>query len=206
MHRCTASCRAFSGSYTSSSVFLSYGRVLSIFYFALCTTAPCSHRALQIFPVRLDTARSRAISAHHSVSRVFSDIPLSCCSFSFILFFILSQRSGNGKSVLRFFHLQYTVAAIICQPFTYCIFQQISAFFFVFFYHFLSIVYFLEQKKTPQLIFSAESLSFFCFTPNHAPQGSPAWSSHSAPSLPFFSGRYTQWKAPTFPQSADESS
>ena len=78
-------------------------------------------------------------------------------------FFILSQRSGNGKSVLRFFHLQYTVAAIICQPFTYCIFQQISAFFFVFFYHFLSIVYFLEQKKTPQLIFSAESLSFFLF-------------------------------------------
>lgn len=35
--------------------------------------------------------------------------------------------------------------------------------FFVFFYHFLSIVYFLEQKKTPQLIFSAESLSFFLF-------------------------------------------
>ena len=62
------------------------------------------------------------------------------------------------------------------------------------------------QKKTPRFLFSAEFSFRFCFTPNRAPQGSPAWSSHSAPSLPFFSGRYTQWKAPTFPQSADGSS
>ena len=61
------------------------------------------------------------------------------------------------------------------------------------------------EKDSAAYFFRGVSL-FFCFTPNHAPQGSPAWSSHSAPPLPFFSGRYTQWKAPTFPQSADGSS
>lgn len=65
---------------------------------------------------------------------------------------------------------------------------------------------FWNRKRLRSLFFPRSLSLFFCFTPNHAPQGSPAWSSHSAPSLPFFSDRYTQWKAPTFPQSADESS
>ena len=166
-----------------------------------------SHRALQIFPVRLDTAHSRAISARRSVFRVFSDIPLSCCLFSFILFFILSQRSGNGNSVLRFFLLQYTVAvnymSTVYIPYFSTNFRLLLCLFLLFF----CLSFTRRSRKKLRSLFFPQSFSFrFCFTPNRAPQGSPAWSSHSAPSLPFFSGRYTQWKAPTFPQSADGSS
>ena len=205
MRRCTASYRAFSGSCTSLSVFLFSDPALSIFYSALCTTAPWLHRVPQSVPGRLDTAHSRAISARRSVFRVFSDIPLSCCLFSFILFFILSHHSGNGNSVLRFFSCSIPLCELYVNRLHIIFFNKFPAS-SLSFLPFFCLSFTAGQKKTPRFLFSAEFSFRFCFTPNRAPQGSPAWSSHSAPSLPFFSGRYTQWKAPTFPQSADGSS
>ena len=159
----------------------------------------------QSVPGRLDTAHSRAISARRSVFRVFSDIPLSCCLFSFILFFILSHHSGNGNSVLRFFSCSIPLCELYVNRLHTIFFNKFPASSLSFLL-FFCLSFTAGQKKTPRFLFSAEFSFRFCFTPNRAPQGSPAWSSHSAPSLPFFSGRYTQWKAPTFPQSADGSS
>ena len=99
---------------------------------------------------------------------------------SFIVFFILSQCSAYRRSVLHFFLLQYTVAAIICQSFTYCIFQQIFVFFFVLFYYFLFIDYlsglkhslyrmpsWFQSEKDSTVSVPAEPLVSFCLICSH---------------------------------------
>lgn len=174
------------------------------FYSALCTTAPWLHRVPQSVPGRLDTAHSRAISARRSVFEsslifhchvVYS--PLSYSLFCHIIPVTVILCYVSSLAVYRCVNYMSTVYI----PYFSTNFRLLLCLFAIF----LSIVY-RRAEKTPRFLFSAEFSFRFCFTPNRAPQGSPAWSSHSAPSLPFFSGRYTQWKAPTFPQSADGSS
>lgn len=102
MRRCTASYRAFSGSCTSLSVFLFSDPALSIF---IPLFVPLLHGCTEFLKASLAVWIQLTVEPFQLVVVFFesSDIPLSCCLFSFILFFILSHHSGNGNSVLRFF-------------------------------------------------------------------------------------------------------
>ena len=184
-------------------LFFSYGRVLSILFRSLLPLLHARTELLQIF-LSVWIQLSRAISAHHSVSRV-SDIPLSCCSFP--LSYSLSCHSVPATENLCY--VSSICSAYRCRNYmstVYILYFSTNFQPFLCLFTIFCLSFTFWNRKRLRSLFFPRSLSFFCFTPNHAPQGSPAWSSHSAPSLPFFSGRYTQWKAPTFPQSADESS
>lgn len=187
---------SISGSCTSLFFFRSSA---SIFIPLLCTTAPWLHRVPQ------------------SVLAVW--IQLTVEPFQLVVVFFESSLIFHCHVVyspyLNSLFCHIIPVTVFCVTFLHSILCElyVNRLHTIFFNKFLLLCLFAiflsiftAGQKNSRFLFP-QSFRFFCvlFHADRAPQGSPAWSSHSAPS-PFLLRSIYAMESSTFPQSADGSS